>query len=186
MSKAKAIVRMATFPNRTPTGRPSATAVRKLTMYLGYGRGSEREQVERPLRGLWHDQNGKILRHQEVLTWAIEQGQQKAYTYQFILSAKHTDLDEDDYTKALNAGGDLFPIWRLMRHEDSQYPHAHVLAFDNREILIKAPAFQAWCRQVRDALEQIQDQYLELSLDHQQSMGQIEEQSRHHDWGLEL
>ena len=38
----------------------------------------------------------------------------------------------------------------------------------------------------RKTLEQIQDQYLEFSLDHQQGMDQIKEQSRHHDWGLEL
>lgn len=186
MSKATSIVRLESFPNRTPTGRPSATAARKLTMYLGYGRGKEQEQVQRPLRGLWHDEKGNILRHQDVLMWVIEQGKQNEYTYQFILSTKFADLDEDEYTKALQAGGEMFPTWRLLRHEDGGYPHAHVLAFGDKEIRIKDPAFQEWCQKVRGALEQIQDHYLDMHKKQAMEMMLAEEQSRHRGWGMEL
>jgi hypothetical protein len=194
MSKAKTIVRLAFFANRTPTGRRSATAARKLTMYLGYGRGPEHEQQQRPLRGLWHDQDGKMLRHREVLAWVAEQGRQQGYTYELVLSVKYADLDEEEYTQALKAGGELFPAWRLMRHDDSQYSHAHVLAFDDRQILIKDPAFQAWCQRVRHALEQTQTHHLVQSqeaeqlaaLSNEQDNIQENVQGYQHDWGWGL
>lgn len=51
MSKAKSIVRMESFPNRTSTGRSSATGARKLAMYLGYGLDRQAEQEQRDQRG---------------------------------------------------------------------------------------------------------------------------------------
>ncbi len=188
MPKATSIVRMESFRNRTPRGRTSATAARKLAMYIGYGRGREQEQEKRPLRGLWHDEKGDILRHQEVMTWVIEQAKTQQHTYQFILSTKYADLNEEEYSKALQAGGNLFPTWRLMRHEDASYAHAHVLTFGDKEIRIKDPAFQAWCHQVREALAQIQDQYLDMHKEQQMEMVLSEEKSRHHhrSWGMEL
>lgn len=186
MSRATAIVRLQSFPNRTRTGRASATAARKLAMYIGYGRGREREQVQRPLRGLWHDETGKLLRHQDVLMWVIEQGKLNEHTYQLILSNKYVALDEDEYNTALQAGGELFATWRLMRHEDGGYPHAHVLAFGDKEIRIKDPAFQEWCLRVRGALEQIQNQYLDRHSEQQAEMTLPEEPSHHPSWGMEL
>ncbi|MCL4267858.1 MAG: hypothetical protein KJ069_32125 [Anaerolineae bacterium] len=200
MSKATSIVRMESFRNRTPRGRASATAARKLAMYIGYGRGRQQEQEQRPLRGLWHDEKGNILRHQEVLTWVVEQAKSQEHTYQFILSAKFASLDEEEYTKALQAGGNLFPTWRLMRHEDASYAHAHVLAFGDKEIRIKDPVFQEWCHQVRMALEQMQDQYLnrqqeqqtemqpeqhlEMQQEQQMEVRLAEERSLHRGWGM--
>ncbi len=194
MSKAKSIVRFDSFPNRTRTGRPSATAARKLTMYIGYGRGREQEQMQRPLRGLWHDENGNILRHQEVLAWVVEQAKSQQHTYQFILSTKYMSLDEEDYTKALEAGDTLFPTWRLMRHEDARYAHAHVLAFGDKEIRIKDPVFQEWCQQVRGALAQLQDQCLDRQQEQQMEMQQeqqmevipAEERALQRGWGMEM
>lgn len=200
MSKAKSIVRFDSFPNRTPTGRPSATAARKLAMYIGCGRGRRQEQMQRPLRGLWHDENGNILRHQEVLAWVVEQAKRQQHTYQFILSTKYADLSEEEYTKALQAGDNLFPTWRLMRHEDASYAHAHVLAFGDKEIRIKDPVFQEWCRQVREALAQLQDQHLDMQREQQmgmqwaqhletqpeQQMEAAEERSLHRGWGMEM
>jgi len=186
MRKATAIVRMASFPNRTPTGQNRGTAARKLAMYIGYGRGREKEQVKRPLRGLWHNQQGDILRHQDALGWVIEQAKSHAYTYQFILSAKHVDLDEDDYTKALQAGGDLFKTWRLMRHDDSAYPHAHIVAFGDKEIRIKEKEFKEWFQRVRGTLEQIQDQYLEMQKEMRMEITQPDAPSYHQGWGMEL
>ena len=186
MSKATAIVRLDSFPNRTHTGRSSATAARKLAMYLAHGRGRVQDQAERPIRGLWHDEKGNILRHQEVLSWVVEQGKQNEFTYQFILSTKYAALDEDEYTKALQAGGELLSSWRLMRHEDGGYPHAHVLAFGDKEIRIKDAAFQAWCQQVRTALEHMQTQQLDSVREQQLAQMLSEEQQHQRGWGLEL
>lgn len=192
MSKAKSIVRFDSFPNRTRTGRPSATAARKLAMYIGYGRGREQEQLQRPLRGLWHDEKGNILRHQDVLAWVVEQAKSQEHTYQFILSTKFASLDEEEYIKALQAGDRLFPTWRLMRHEDASYAHAHVMAFGDKEIRIKDPVFQEWCQQVREALAQMQDQHLDmqwaqhLETQPEQQMEAAEERSLHRGWGMEL
>jgi hypothetical protein len=155
-------------------------------MYFGYGRGREQEQVVRPLRGLWHDEKGVILRHLEVMAWVAQQGKQHDFTYQFILSTKYADLDEDDYTQALEAGGRLLSSWRLLRHEDGGYPHAHVLAFGDKDIRIKDPAFQAWCQQVRAALEQIQEHQLQREREQQLAQTLSEEQQHQHGWGLAL
>lgn len=194
MPKATSIVRMESFRNRTPRGRTSATAARKLAMYIGYGRGREQEQEKRPLRGLWHDEKGDILRHQEVMTWVIEQAKTQQHTYQFILSTKYADLNEEEYSKALQAGGNLFPTWRLMRHEDARYAHAHVLAFGDKEIRIKDPIFQEWCRQVREALAQFQDQsldlqqeqHLEIQQEQQMEALPARERALHRGWGMEM
>jgi hypothetical protein len=39
MPELKSVVRLKSHPNRTPTGRASATATRKLVNYLAFGRG---------------------------------------------------------------------------------------------------------------------------------------------------
>ena len=127
-----------------------------------------------------------MLRHRDVLTWVAEQGRQQAYTYEFILSAKQANLDEEAYTQALKAGGELFAAWRLIRHEDSQYPHAHVLAFDDRQILIKDPAFQAWCQRVRGALEQMQNHHLAQSQEAELLKELSADQGYRREWGWEL
>jgi hypothetical protein len=193
MSKAKSIVRMEYFRNRTPTGRPSATAVRHLTMYLAYGRGRPQEQRERSLRGLWHDQSNTIQYHRDVLSWVEDLAKQNRFTYQFILSAKGQSLYEEQYNDALYSGGDLFSEWRLISHSDSRHAHAHVLAFDDREILINDPQFQSWCQRVREALAAFRDQHLELSQEQQQQIEQLIEfsepqrqQSQRQQWGFEL
>lgn len=134
--------------------------------------------------------------------WVIEQAKNQEHTYQFILSTKDVSLDEEDYTKALQADDNLFPTWRLMRHEDARYAHAHVLAFGDNEIRIKDPVFQEWCRQVREALAQLQDQsldwqqeqqmemqpeqHLEIQQEQQMEALPARERSLHRGWGMEM
>ncbi len=152
-SKATNIVRMDWLSNRTPTGRRSATKARKLAQYLAFGRGRPQEQMERPQRGKWLDESGQAVPHENVLQWVKEQGMENLYTHQFILSVKDAALAPGAFNRAMSAGGNLFPEWRLIQHEDSRHPHAHALAFGQEEIRIKSEAFRQWWLEVRTALE---------------------------------
>ncbi|MCA9936742.1 MAG: hypothetical protein KC415_22560 [Anaerolineales bacterium] len=155
MSKSKAtnIVRMDWLRNRTPTGRRSATKARRLAQYLAFGRGRLQEQMERPQRGKWLDESGQIISHENVLQWVKARGMENLFTQQFILSVKDAALTPEAFNRAMSAGGDLFPEWRLIQHEDSRHPHAHALAFGQEEIRIKSEAFRQWWLDVRAALE---------------------------------
>ena len=156
MSKSKTtnIVRMDWLQNRTPTGKRSATKARKLAQYLAFGRGRPQEQMERPQRGQWLDESGRVVSHAEVLQWVAEQGKENLFTRQFVLSVKDAALTPEAFNRAMGAGGDLFPEWRLIQHEDSRYPHAHALAFGQEEVRIKSEVFRQWWLEVRAALEQ--------------------------------
>ncbi len=174
MSKSKTnnIVRMDWLRNRTPTGKQSATKARKLAQYLAFGRGRPQEQMERPQRGQWLDESSQEVSHTDVLQWVKEQGMENLYTRQFILSVKDAALTPEAFNRTMAAGGDLFPEWRLIQHEDSRYPHAHALAFGQEKIHIKSEAFRQWWLGVRTALErerqaQIdQERVQELKLEH--------------------
>ncbi len=181
MSKSRAtnIVRMDWLTNRTPTGKRSATKARKLAQYFALGRGWEKEQELRPQRGQWLDQDGRQCSHEEVLQWVRQHGMSHELTHQFILSVKETRLTPEAFNRAMAAGGPLFPEWRLIQHEDTRYPHAHALAFSQKEVHIKSEAFQAWWQGVRAALEQEQAAARELQL------GQALEQARAEELQLE-
>jgi len=163
-SSVSNIVRMDWLYNRTPTGKRSATKARKLAQYFALGRGREKEQALRPQRGQWLDQNGQPCSHEAVLQWVRQQGMANLLTHQFILSVKETQLTPEAFNRAMAAGGELFPEWRLIRHEDSRYPHAHALAFGQKEVLIKSEAFQTWWQGVRAALEREQAAAQEMQL----------------------
>lgn len=152
-SKATNIVRMDWLRNRTPTGRRSAIKARKLAQYLAFGRGRPQEQLEQPQRGKWLDESGQAVSHEDVLQWVKEQGMENLYTQQFILSVKDAMLTSEAFNRAMSAGGDLFPEWRLIQHGDSRHPHAHALAFGEEEIRIKSETFRQWWLAVRAALE---------------------------------
>jgi len=194
MSKAKSIVRMESFPNRTPTGRSSATGARKLAMYLGYGRGRRAEQEQRAQRGQWLDQKGGKPSHQEVIEWVQQQGKENHYTHQFILSVKDGQLTPEAFNRAMAAGDSLFSEWRLVCHNDSNYSHAHAVAFGKQEIQLKSEAFKEWWREVRQALEferqHAQEQQSQLQQGQEQT-GQAaqalsNEQEEERSWGLEM
>lgn len=203
MSKSKAtnIVRMDWLRNRTPTGRRSATKARRLAQYLAFGRGRLQEQMERPQRGKWLDESGQIISHENVLQWVKARGMENLFTQQFILSVKDAALTPEAFNRAMSAGGDLFPEWRLIQHEDSRHPHAHALAFGQEEIRIKSEAFRQWWLDVRAALERERQaqiereraQKLEHSLEiqveqtavsNQQEAIEKPEKSHQQGWGL--
>ncbi len=163
MSKAQSVVRLQTHANRTPTGRASATAARKLAQYLAFGRGRPAEQAAHPQRGTWLSQDGRPLTHEQVLQWVAEQGKTHPYTHQLILSVKEAQLQAAAYGQAMQAGrsdGNLFPEWRLILHQDSRYSHAHVLSFGDEDIRVTGATFRQWWLAVRQELEQQQQQYL--------------------------
>lgn len=175
-SKASNIVRMEWLQNRTPTGKRSATKVRKLAQYLAFGRGRPQEQMERPRRGQWLDESGRAVKHEAVLQWVKEQGMENLYTRQFILSVKDAALTPEAFNRAMAAGGDLFPEWRLIQHQDSRYPHAHALAFGQEEVPVKSEAFREWWLAVRAALEQERQTQMEQEKAQQQQLAQGLEQ----------
>ncbi len=171
MSKSKTnnIVRMDWLRNRTPAGKRSATKARKLAQYLAFGRGRLAEQLERPQRGQWLDQSGQLISHEDVLNWVMQQGKENLFTRQFILSVKDATLTPEAFNRAMAAGGDLFHEWRLIQHEDSRYPHAHALAFGQKEVRIKSSQFHAWWLAVRAALEQ--ERQAQIEQQHQLAQG---------------
>lgn len=156
------IVRMDWLNNRTPSGRRSATRARKLVQYFALGRGRAKEQELRPQRGQWLDQTGRPCSHEEVLKWVRQQGMSHEMTYQFILSVKEIELTPEAFNRAMAAGGPLFDQWRLIQHTDTQYPHAHALAFGDRPVPVKEEAFQYWWLAVRQALEREQAAAIEM------------------------
>ena len=160
MSNAQSVVRLQTHANRTPTGRASATAARKLAQYLAHGRGRPTEQAQRPQRGIWYSEDGRPLTHEQVLQWVTERGKTHPYTHQLILSVKEAQLEASAYGQAMQAGGHLFSEWRLIVHRDTRHSHAHVLAFGDDDIRVTGPTFRQWWLDVRQELEHSQQVYL--------------------------
>jgi hypothetical protein len=170
MRKTTTFVRIASFANRTKTGRPSATAAGKLAHYCALGR--EKQHQLEP-RGTWYSEKGQQVSHEEVMAWVQQQGKQLAYTHQFVLSARDVQLSAADYCRAMQAGGQLFSEWRLIAHDDTRHSHAHALAFGPAEIRVKGQEFQEWWHKVHVELEATQSRQLA----HQQSE-QLEMQLR--------
>ena len=170
MSKLNSIIRLQSHANRTPTGRQSATATRKLVNYLSYGRGRPAVQAQREPRGQWWDQADRALTHEQVLAWVAVEGKAQRFTHQLILSVKHAQLAEAAYGRVFSLENPYFQEWRLLVHSDTRYPHAHVVTFGESEIRIKSPQFQAWALSVRQELEREQQvvlaQQLEAGLQH--------------------
>ena len=161
MNKPNSIVRLQSHENRTPTGRPSATATRKLVNYLAFGRGRAAHQAQRLQRGDWHDQASKQWSHDEVLKWVQAQGKQHQFTHQLILSVSEAQLDAPAYNDALQVKGEsFFNTWHLMAHTDSAHPHAHVVAFSDEVIDIRSARFREWWLAVRLALDNQQQEHL--------------------------
>jgi hypothetical protein len=165
-SKATTIVRVETLPNQTPSGRPSATGARRLAQYFAYGRGTQAEQATREQRGGWISEEGRRLEHEEVIEWVNQQGKAHRFTHQLILSARDARLSPEEFAEALKAG-DLLQEWRLIAHEDSNYPHAHVLAFGDEPSIARGREFQEWCLAVRRALKPKQEQQLQYQQEKQ-------------------
>lgn len=182
MNKLNSIVRLQSHENRTPTGRQSATATRKLVNYLSYGRGRPAIQAQREPRGQWRDQADRVLTHEQVLAWVVDEGKGQRFTHQFILSVKYAQLAESAYRQVLSLDNPYFQEWRLLVHHDARYPHAHVVTFGESEIRIKSPQFQAWALAVRQELEREQQATLaqqlaaglEHELRHQSQQGLVE------------
>lgn len=165
MTEATTIVRLESIRNRTPTGRASATVARKLAQSFAFGPDSQPAQ-----RGVWYGETGETFAHQAVLDWVTQEGKARVFTYQFILSVKYVCLTPEEYCQAMRAGGKLFPVWRLVAHQDTSYSHAHALAFGNEEIRIKSAAFREWWQKVRAELERLQMPYLTDEIIQQRTM----------------
>lgn len=193
MTKSNSVVRLQSHQNRTPTGRPSATATRKLAHYLAYGRGRPQVQAQQPQRGRWYTEKGKTPTHKAVLEWVQSQGKTHPYTYQLLLSVNEADLAAGDYLQAMRAGGELFLEWRLIAHRDTDHSHAHVLAFGEKEMQITGRPFRSWWQAVRQALAFRQELTLaaeqqepNLGLEKTEPSHQLQAISQTQDWGMEV
>lgn len=200
MANAQSIVRLQTHANRTPTGRASATAARKLVQYLAYGRGRPAEQARRLQRGVWYGENGRSFNHDQVMGWVAQQGKANHYTHQLILSVKEAHLSPAAYGQALQVEGAPFAEWRLVVHQDTDHPHAHVIAFSDAEIRVTGRDFRHWWLAARQELEKqqhlitqqrdlapqqrAQTTQLETPLPKQQQQAAVREWTRQ--WEMEL
>ena len=91
--------------------------------------------------------------------------------YLFILSVKCVHLSLAEYGRAMRAGGSLFPEWCLIVHRDTDYSHAHALAFGDEEIRIKGRTFRAWWQQARAELDRLQSLYVMVEMSEQKELG---------------
>jgi len=186
--EAKSFVGVHLHSNRTPTGRPSAVAVRRAAGYIAYGRqqGAEAQQ-----RGQWLGADGQVYSHEAVLDWAKERVRERRYTAHVVLSVGQAQLRGDDYRRALAVDETISGEYRLMVHRDSRYCHAHALLFwDNR---LEKKRFLQWQAEVqatlseRETAQLMSEQILseELALD-QAAPTTTVKRARRLDWGLEI
>jgi len=148
--------------NRTAGGRRSSTAARRAARYLAFGeqqraRQAEGEGVE-ATRGVWYGPDGERRSHKEVMGWLRKEALQHRYTFEAILSAPQGEPTAQEFSKALQHGGEV-ASWRLMVHEDTTYRHAHVLFFGEKRL--DREAFLKWQQRVREALLQMEQPRLE-------------------------
>ncbi|MCI0579954.1 MAG: hypothetical protein L0332_24095 [Chloroflexi bacterium] len=178
MTEATTIVRIEVIRNKTPTGRPSATVARKLAQSFAFGPDPQPPPASTAQRGVWYGESGETFTHETVLEWVTREAKAKAFTYQFILSVKYVHLSPEEYCQAIRASGDLFPVWRLVAHQDTTYSHAHALAFGDKEIHIKSASFREWWQKVRAELERLQGLYLTDEIIQQRALATQEEKRR--------
>jgi hypothetical protein len=141
-------VRLNYTPNRTPTGKRTATPARRAARYFAFGNDLEaRHGAEQ--RGRWVGPNGKTHDHEAVLAWIAAQAREHAYTFQALLSVPEGRLRAEDFSRAMQEGKTI-DDWRLLSHDDTAYSHAHVLFFRNSRL--DKESFADWRERVRREL----------------------------------
>ena len=192
-----AIVRGERIANKSVKGKPSYAQMKGLMNYLAFGRYEDHFDRDAKQRGLWLDQNGQTVSHEESLHWAKEKVHQHGYefTYQLLLSTRYGGLAADDFNHVLQQGSKLSGVreWRTMVHEDTGNQHAHVLLL-RREKLSNA-LYKEWQQRMQADLEQLQaeryrERQLETELTSSMESGQAleaaPEKARSQGWEMEL
>jgi hypothetical protein len=180
-------VRLAYELNRTPTGKRTATPVKKAARYFAYANDREAERRGEQ-RSHWYGPDGSKHEHEAVLAWATAGAKAHRYTFQALLSLPEGRLSAEDFTRAMREGK-YIDDFRLMSHDDTKYSHAHVLFFGDSRL--EKVQFSDWYERIRQSLAaleeatlQAEDQRPDEDLTQQQSCLHTGEQTIH--GGLDL
>ncbi len=149
------VVRLNHSRNRTPTGKRTVTLARKAAVYFAFGQ--QPKQTEGKQRGEWLGPGNEKHKHEEVLAWARRQARQHEHTFQALLSVPQARLSGGDYTRALEAAGQI-EAWRMVVHNDTNYSHAHVLFFRNQRL--PRVQFDRWQAKVQRELVILEEKRL--------------------------
>lgn len=166
-------VRLTYAPNRTPTGKRTATPARRATRYFAFGNNRGAAQGAEQ-RGRWVGPDGKTHDHEAVLAWAAAQAKVHAYTFQALLSVPEARLRAEDFSRAMQEGQTIGD-WRLLAHDDTAYSHAHVLFFRNSRL--DKESFAHWHERVRQELAALEAASLQAG--ERSAMEQLSAEERH-------
>jgi hypothetical protein len=147
-NKPLPFVRMTYTPNRTPTGRRTATPAKRAAHYFAFANDREAAQGAEQ-RGRWYGPDGQTHDHEAVLAWVAARARDHAYTFQALLSVPEGRLRAEDFSRAMQEGKTI-DDWRLLTHDDTAYSHAHVLFFRNSRL--DKEVFADWHDRVRREL----------------------------------
>lgn len=145
-------VRLTYTPNRTPTGKRTATPARRAARYFAFGNDREAAHGAEQ-RGRWYGPDGQTHDHEAVLAWITARARDHAYTFQALLSVPEGRLQAEDFSRAMQEGKTI-DDWRLLSHDDTAYSHAHVLFFRNSRL--DKEVFADWRERVRRELAAIE------------------------------
>jgi hypothetical protein len=107
-------------------------AALRTAKYYTYRDGPDRGQRT------WHTSDGHDQRPYDEIKAAIHaDAQTYGYTYRIVLSTKDAELTPAEYRQVL---GDRFERYYFIEHHNTDYPHAHVIAF--RKQLVKQGELQ--------------------------------------------
>lgn len=160
-------INVRTQANLTPTGRRTSRLARQAALYYAFGRHRQEAQREGRQRGQWLGPDGRRQSQEEVMAWVKAKALAHRYTFQGILSVPVSQLTAAEFGKAMQKGGQT-EDWRLIAHNDTKHPHAHVLWFGDK--CMDKKTFLAWQAEVRAELVKLEQQQLN-GPDAQQEMG---------------
>ena len=166
-------VRLSYTPNRTPTGKRTATPAKRAARYFAFANDRKAERTAEQ-RGRWYGPSGQTHDHEAVLAWASAQAKAHAYTFQALLSVPEGRLRAEDFARAME-GGKTIDDWRLLAHDDTAYSHAHVLFFRNRRL--DKESFADWHERVRRELAALEEAALQAG--ERSTVAQLSAEERH-------
>jgi hypothetical protein len=165
---------------RTPQGGYTSSHIKGFLNYVAYGQ--QRLRQEMSPRGIWFDEHGATQAHPNILQWAKQQSLSRDYevAYQLLLSTRAGGLSAADFNRAIQAGGQIVATdsWRLMRHEDTNNQHAHVVLFQKESL--KPSQYRAWHKEMQMELTRLQKE------NQQQQGWEIKEKTQSMSRGLSL
>jgi len=84
-------------------------------------------------RRTWHGADGRLLSYDQVREEIREHAREAGYSYRIVLSTKSKacDIGLEGYQAVLK---EQFGDYYLIRHDNTDFPHAHVIAFSSRTL----------------------------------------------------